>query len=159
MYVQRYNVAVSRAKDQVWVFHSVGLNDLTNEQDMRFQLLDYAYGVARRGRDLEPGESPVVPEDQRVEPFDSLFEQRVYNRIVDRGYSVIPQYVSQGYRIDLAVVGAKGMLAVECDGDEWHGPAEYARDLARQRELERCGWTFFRIRESLFYVDLSLIHI
>lgn len=153
MYVQRYNVAVSRAKDQVWVFHSIGINDLTNEQDMRFQLLDYAYGVARRGRDLSPGESPVVPEDTRVEPFDSLFEQRVYNRIVDRGYTVIPQYVSQGYRIDLAVVGAKGMLAVECDGDEWHGPAEYARDLARQRELERCGWTFFRIRESLFYVD------
>lgn len=153
MYVQRYNVAVSRAKDQVWVFHSIGVDELTNEQDVRFQLLDYAYGVARRGRDLHPEESPVVPEDQRVEPFDSLFEQRVYNRIIDRGYTVIPQYESQGYRIDLAIVGAKGTLAVECDGDTWHGPDAYASDLARQRDLERCGWTFFRLRESMFYVD------
>ena len=26
--------------------------------------------------------------------------------------------------------------------------------MARQRELERCGWEFFRIRESLFYADM-----
>lgn len=86
-------------------------------------------------------------------PFDSLFEQRVHNRIVDRGYTVIPQYEAVGYRIDLVVVGGRTRLAVECDGDEWHGPGAFERDLARQRELERCGWRFFRIRESAFYVD------
>src|SRR5207249_2331192 len=41
MFVQRYNVAASRAKDQMWVFHSVALSDLGNPEDMRFQLLDY----------------------------------------------------------------------------------------------------------------------
>lgn len=153
MYMQRYNVAVSRAKDQVWLFHTLTMRDLTNEQDMRFQLLDYAYGVTKRGRDLDVGESPVVPEDERVEGFDSLFEQRVYNRIVDRGFTVVPQFAAQGYLIDLVVVGANGRLAVECDGDRWHGPDAYAADLARQRDLERCGWTFFRVRESAFYVD------
>lgn len=153
MYMQRYNVAVSRAKDQVWLFHTIGVRDLNNEQDMRFQLLDYAYGVTQRGRDLDVGESPVVPDDERVEGFDSLFEQRVYNRIVDRGFAVLPQLEAQGYRLDLVVVGANGKLAVECDGDRWHGPDAYAADLARQRDLERCGWTFFRVRESAFYVD------
>ncbi len=153
MYVQRFNVAVSRAKDQVRLFHSVSLAELTNTQDLRHQLLDYAYGVVRRGRELEPGESPVVPEDQRVAGFDSLFEQRVHNRIVDRGFTVLNQVESQGYLIDLVVVGARGRLGVECDGDEWHGRDAYERDLARQRELERCGWTFFRVRESAFYVD------
>ncbi|MGW3547011.1 AAA domain-containing protein [Janibacter hoylei] len=153
MYVQRYNVAVSRARDQVWLFHTLGMRDLSSEQDMRFQLLDYAYGVMERGRDLGIGASPVVPDDERDERFDSLFEQRVYNRIVDRGFTVVPQLEAQGYRIDLVVVGAKGRLAVECDGDRWHGPDAYAADLARQRDLERCGWTFFRVRESAFYVD------
>lgn len=153
MYVQRYNVAVSRAKDQVWLFHTLGMRDLGSEQDMRFQLLDYAYGVAERGRDLDVGESPVVPEDERVNGFDSLFEQRVHNRIVDRGFTVVPQFEAQGYRIDLVVVGANGRLAIECDGDHWHGPDAYADDLRRQRDLERCGWTFFRVRESAFYVD------
>lgn len=153
-YVQRYNVAASRAKDQLWLFHSVPLQDLSNKEDMRFQLLDYCYGVIGRGQsEDERIATELVPEDVRVDPFDSLFEQRVFNRIVDRGYSVIPQYPAQGYSIDLVVVGAKGKLAVECDGDAWHGPDVYQQDLARQRELERCGWKFFRIRESAFYVD------
>lgn len=153
MYMQRYNVAVSRAKDQIWLFHTLGTRDISNEQDMRFQLLDYAYGVTQRGRDLDVGESPVVPEDERVDGFDSLFEQRVYNRVVDRGFTVIPQFEAQGYLIDLVVVGANGRLAIECDGDRWHGPDAYEADLKRQRDLERCGWAFFRVRESAFYVD------
>jgi len=70
-----------------------------------------------------------------------------------RGYTVVPQYPASGYRIDLVVVGARGRLAVECDGDTWHGPEQYEHDLARERDLARCGWRFHRIRESAFYVD------
>jgi very-short-patch-repair endonuclease len=154
LYVQRYNVAASRAKDQMWLFHTVALEDLGNPEDMRFALLDYCYGVI--GRTQAKDERIVdraVPDDIQVEPFDSLFEQRVFNRLYDRGYTVIPQFPAEGYNIDLVVVGSKGRLAVECDGDTWHGPAAYERDLARQRDLERCGWQFFRIRESAFYVD------
>jgi very-short-patch-repair endonuclease len=154
-YVQRFNVAASRAKDQMWVYHSMAKTDLNNAEDMRFQLLDYCYGVANRTRgDVEGSISGVVAEDLPVPPFDSLFEQRIFNRIVDRGYTVVPQYPAIGYKIDLVVIGAKGRLAVECDGDYWHGPAEFESDLARQRELERCGWEFFRVRESVFYADM-----
>ncbi|CAM3907402.1 AAA domain-containing protein [Kibdelosporangium persicum] len=151
--VQRFNVAASRAKDQMWVFHSLRLSDLGNPEDMRFQLLDYCYAVSGHVGHQDDARHTVVPEDRRVEPFDSLFEQRVFNRLVDRGYSVIPEYPAEGYRIDLVVVGGKTRLAVECDGDAWHGPEAYERDLARQRDLERCGWRFFRIRESEFYAD------
>jgi very-short-patch-repair endonuclease len=151
--VQRYNVAASRAKDQLWVFHTVPLDQLVNVEDMRFALLDYCYhGVQGLRVDATGQIGGLVPEDRRVDPFDSLFEQRVHNRIVERGYTVIPQFDSLGYRIDLVVVGAKGRLAVECDGDYWHGPEQYLRDLARERDLRRCGWEFFRIRESAFYV-------
>lgn len=152
MYVQRFNVAVSRAKDQVRLFHSAALNELPNSDDLRYQLLDYAYGVVGRTNDAAGG-SVVVSEDVRVEPFDSLFEQRIYNRIVDRGFTVTPQVEALGYSIDLVVVGARARLAIECDGDAWHGPDAYEHDLGRQRELERCGWRFFRVRESSFYVD------
>jgi very-short-patch-repair endonuclease len=154
-YVQRFNVAASRAKDQMWVYHSMAKTDLNNAEDMRFQLLDYCYGVVNRIHgDIEGSVSGVVPEDLPVPPFDSLFEQRIFNRIVDRGYTVVPQYPAIGYKIDLVIIGAKGRLAVECDGDYWHGPAEFESDLARQRELERCGWEFFRVRESVFYADM-----
>jgi very-short-patch-repair endonuclease len=152
MYLQRYNVAASRAKDQMWIFHSVSLGDLGNPEDMRFALLDYCYGVAKRSQTGEATSGPV-PDDVPVAPFDSLFEQRVFNRLLDRGYAVIPQYEVQGYRIDLVVVGSECKVAIECDGDAWHGADAYERDLARQRELERCGWRFFRIPEFRFYVD------
>ncbi|RAV11216.1 ATP-binding protein IstB [Mycobacterium colombiense] len=155
-YVQRFNVAASRAKDQMWVYHSMAREALTNTEDMRYQLLDYCYGVANRARgDRDGAAVGVVPENVLVAPFESLFEQRVYNRIVDRGYTVEPQYHSLGYNIDLVIIGAKGKLAVECDGDFWHGPDAYESDLARQRELERCGWEFFRIRESVFYAEMG----
>lgn len=155
-YVQRFNVAASRAKDQMWVYHSMPREALTNTEDMRYQLLDYCYGVANRTHGDNGGpQIEYVPEDLLVPPFDSLFEQRVFNRIRDRGHTVLPQYPAQGYNIDMVIVGAKTRLAVECDGDFWHGPAEYEADLARQRELERCGWEFFRIRESVFYADMS----
>jgi very-short-patch-repair endonuclease len=158
MYVQRYNVAASRAKDQMWLFHSVALSDLGNPEDMRFQLLDHCYGIINRSHGGDQGGlTSAVPEDRRVAPFDSLFEQRVFNRLVDRGYTVFPQYPAEPYRIDLVVMGAKSRLAIECDGDTWHGPDAYERDLARQRDLERCGWHFFRIRESAFYVDQAIV--
>ncbi|UQV57664.1 AAA domain-containing protein [Corynebacterium pseudodiphtheriticum] len=148
--LQRYNVAVSRAKDQVWLFHSIGFDDL-NPNDIRAQLLQYAYGVAEKAPELAVSAS--VPNDVRVEPFDSLFEQRVYNRIVENGYQVTPQYPELGYRIDLVVTGVQGRLAVECDGDYWHSDQNALRDQHRQRELERLGWTFVRIFESDFYLD------
>ncbi|KAB1504364.1 AAA family ATPase [Corynebacterium sp. 320] len=147
---QRYNVAVSRAKDQVWLFHSVGTEDLKPE-DIRAKLLKYAYSVAEA--EPEAHTSVAVPEDKRVEPFDSLFEQRIYNSIVQRGYHVIPQFEQIGYRIDLVVQGATGRLAVECDGDHWHGQDFAARDRRRQRALERLGWSFVRIFESDFYLE------
>lgn len=153
-YVQRFNVAASRAKDQMWVYHSMPREALTNSECMRFQLLDYCYGTANRLRNDGDTLSTAVSEDVRVPPFDSLFEQRVFNRLIDRGYTVMPQVESMGYRIDMVVTGAKGRLAIECDGDFWHGPEQYENDLARQRELERCGWEFHRIRESVFYADM-----
>ena len=155
-YLQRFNVAASRAKDQMWVYHSMLREALTNTEDMRYQLLDYCYGVVNRTHNDDDGRVlEVVPEDVLVPPFESLFEQRVFNRICDRGYTVVPQYRAQGYNIDMVIIGAKTRLAIECDGDFWHGPAEYEADLARQRELERCGWEFFRIRESVFYADMA----
>lgn len=152
--IQRYNVAVSRAKDQLWIFYSEPLANLTNPDDLRRRLLEYAQRVTdRRGSGVPGATQELAPEDVLVAPFDSLFEQRVHNRIFERGYVVVPQYPSLGYKIDLVVVGANGKFAIECDGDYWHGPDNYLADLARERELERCGWRFFRIIESDFVVD------
>ena len=157
MMVQRYNVAMSRAKDQVVLVHSLRPTDISNQKDLRRQLIDYCLRIESGVTNAVTGAVEMVSDNERDSRFDSLFEQRVHNLIVGRGYKVIPQFEPQvdghDYRIDLVVVGAAGKFAIECDGDFWHGPDEYEQDLARQQTLERCGWRFFRIPESKFYSD------
>lgn len=143
---RRFNVAASRAKEQMWLFHTATLNDLS-AACYRYKLLEYC---------LEPKLEPITFEgevsdpDLLVQPFESLFEQHVFCKIKERGYRVVPQYNVAGYRIDLVVSGMQGQFAVECD-DIWHGYERYKADMERQRQLERSGWTFWRIRASLFY--------
>src|SRR5262249_26371638 len=134
-FIQRYNVAASRAKDQEWLFHSVTLSDLRAE-DLRHRLLSHF--VTPTAKDIAD-ELVNVPEDVLVDPFESLYEQRVYRAMRSRGYRVTPQVRIHDYRIDLVVTGRDRKLAVECDGDAWHGAEEYAHDMGRQRDLERCG--------------------
>jgi hypothetical protein len=45
----------------------------------------------------------------------------------------------------MVVEGASDIrLAIECDGDEYHGPDRWQHDMNRQRILERAGWVFWR---------------
>ncbi|HEX6198103.1 MAG TPA: AAA domain-containing protein, partial [Jiangellaceae bacterium] len=145
---QRINVAASRARDQVWVFHSVRPDQLSGG-DVRRQYLEY---LAQPGLDQDPDLGEVRP-DVLHPAFDNIFEQRVYLAITARGYRVLPQYPAGRYRIDLVVMGGTDRLAIECDGDEFHDAGGEADDIVRQRELERLGWTFWRVRGSQFFRD------
>lgn len=147
---RRFNVAASRAQDQMWLFHSVTA-DALSPSDLRRSLLAY---VANPPAPETSGDLSRVTDDEPHPAFDSLFEQRVFRQIRDRGYSVTPQFEVNGKRIDLVVTGAKGRLAVECDGEAFHTTAEQREaDLHRELGLRRAGWKFWRIRESEFYFD------
>ncbi|MBI1759504.1 MAG: DUF559 domain-containing protein [Actinobacteria bacterium] len=148
---QSYNVAASRAKDQMWLFTSVRAGELKPD-DLRWSLLDYMQDPpSTYGRSLELDE---VSDTRPCAPFESLFEQRVFREIRGRGYHVVPQYPVGSRRLDLLVVGDGGRLAVECDGHRWHTSVEQvASDARRDRELHRMRWEVLRIRESEFEFD------
>ncbi|QKZ23273.1 AAA family ATPase [Streptomyces chartreusis] len=148
---QAYNVAASRAQDQMRLFYSVP-PDRLKKDDLRLNLLAYMENPpAALALADDIGEvSGEVPQ----KPFESLFEQHVYLRLKQRGYHVVPQYPAGSKRIDLVVVGARGRLAVECDGERYHSaPDQIRHDQLRDRELQRVGWTFWRIPESEFRFD------
>jgi len=84
-------------------------------------------------------------------PFESWFEVDVALELLRKHLIVLSQYEVAGKRIDLVVEGGHARLAVECDGDHWHGADRYDDDMQRQRQLERCGWEFVHVRESAFY--------
>ncbi|MCX5998949.1 MAG: AAA domain-containing protein [Chloroflexi bacterium] len=137
---RRFNVAASRARDQLVLFHTASLNDL-HPECMRHRLLKYC---------LHPA---LAVHEADIARCESQFEKDVYQTVAGKGYRAIPQYEVAGYRIDLVVEGIKSRLAVECDGDEWHGMEQYESDVARQRILERSGWRFWRIRGFEYYRD------
>ena len=120
---RRFNVAASRAKDQMWLFHSVGLDQLSTI-DLRASLLSYVLNPP-------PALAATVLTDVRPdEPhpaFRSLFDQRVFCRIQERGFHVTPQVEVNGRDIDLVVTGARGRLAVECDGSTGRAARSSAR--------------------------------
>jgi hypothetical protein len=67
---------------------------------------------------------------------------------------VTPQVGSVGFSIDMVVEGEAGRrLAIECDGDRYHGPERWADDMRRQRILERVGWNFWRCFGSNYSLD------
>ena len=75
----------------------------------------------------------------------------MFDELVKRGFRVEPQVKCGGYRIDFVVEGNEGRrLAIECDGDSFHGPSQWQDDMVRQRVLERAGWTFWRCFASSF---------
>ena len=72
-------------------------------------------------------------------------------RLVQAGYHVIPRWKVGSMSIDLVVEGNGKRLAIECDGDR-DLPLEKLRDdIERQSMLERLGWTFARVRGSIFF--------
>ncbi|MFI1372318.1 AAA domain-containing protein [Streptomyces longwoodensis] len=148
-YEQRINVAASRAKDQVWVFHSARAEQF-HENDLRRRWLDHLTRPAEE--DVVAVEGEVLP-DVRHEAFDSLFQQQVYLELTARGHRVRPSYKVGRHAIDLVVEGGTRRLAVACDGDAFAEGEDASTAAARQRDLERVDWTFVRIRGSRFHLD------
>ncbi|MGX4656417.1 AAA domain-containing protein [Micromonospora sp. SCSIO 07396] len=141
---RRVNVAASRARDQLWVFHSVQPDDLRPD-DARGLLLRYCQNVTT-------AEESYVDLERRC---DSDFEREVLRRMLRRGLRPLPQFRVGSYRIDFVLPAPDGRrLAIECDGDAYHGPEQWESDMRRQAVLERVGnCVFVRIRGSVFSRD------
>lgn len=143
---KRFNVAASRARDQLWVVHSLDPEIDLKPNDIRRKLILHA-------RDQHLRQLALATQEQRTE---SEFEKQVLQRLVRAGYHVTAQWPVGAYRIDMVVEGNHKRLAVECDGDRWHPQEKLEEDMARQAILERLGWRFIRIRGSQFFRDPDL---
>jgi very-short-patch-repair endonuclease len=148
IFKKRYNVAASRARNQMWVVHS-----LNHETDL--QVGDYRRRLIEHALDPEAWERDLQKRLAKVDPRSKVFEGTVLRRLMEYGFNVLPQHQAGAYYIDLVVVGNGRRLAIECDGEQFHGPEKLQEDMERQAILERLGWTFVRIRGSLFFREES----
>ena len=84
-----------------------------------------------------------MPELEEIEDAlavcESNFERDLLQKLLERGYRAQGQVGSIGYRIDMVVEGAdRRRLAVECDGDRYHGPEQWRQDM-RSATRARAG--------------------
>ena len=146
---RRYNVAASRAKDQLWVVNSLDYTKLKHggnleDEDVRYGLLEYAaHYREHRARFLEAEAKAESP-----------FEADVVKYLLAKGYHIQQQYEAGPYRIDIVVSYENKQIAIECDGERFHsGAAKIEEDMERQCILQRIGWKFIRIRGGMYYRD------
>lgn len=146
IFKKRFNVAASRARNQMWVVHS-----LNPETDL--QMGDYRRRLIEHALDPEAAERELRKRLARAQSRSREFQGMVLRRLVEREYKVTPDFAAGACTIDLVVSGNGRRLAIECDGEQFDGPEKLQEELERQAILERLGWTFVRVRGSLFFRD------
>ena len=143
-YKKRYNVAASRAKDQLWVINSLDEENSLQAGDLRRGLLSYA-------KNPQAYKQTVIQIEQQSE---SPFEEAVAKALVSKGFHIVQQWEVGAYRIDMVAVYKNRKIAIECDGERYHsGEDKILEDMQRQTILERLGWKFIRIRGSEYFAD------
>ncbi len=145
---RRLNVAVTRAREQVIVFSSIGAEaiDLSKTRARGVADLKTFLDYAARGR------VALVSAVGRGRGADheSPLEKAVADALRSKGWDVEAQVGCSGYRIDLAVKDpfrpGEYLSGIECDGASYHS-ARTARDRDRLREevLRRLGWSILRV--------------
>jgi very-short-patch-repair endonuclease/transcription elongation GreA/GreB family factor len=124
---------------------SVTVSDL-KEGDIKLEVLRHFQNPTEGGR--------VGASDDVLKTCQSEFERQVGKRLISAGYRLRAQAPAGGYFIDFVVEGADDRrLAIELDGDTFHGPDRWADDVKRQKALERVGWTFWRCWASEWEAD------
>ena len=139
-----YNVAASRARDQLWVVYSMDPHRNLKKGDLRLRLISHA---ERGGGESPNGHSSNVK-------WDSAFEKSLYERLTELRYSVVPKYQIGEFEVDFLINGGAGTKAViSCDGDRIVSEESVLSRMERQFTLERLGWNFIRLRASEYLMD------
>jgi very-short-patch-repair endonuclease len=141
-----YNVAASRARDQLWVVYSMDPHRDLKKGDLRLRLISHA---ERGGGESRNGHPASVK-------WDSAFEKSLHERLTELRYSVVPKYQIGEFEVDFLIKGDAGTKAViSCDGDRIVSEESVLSRMERQLTLERLGWNFIRLRASEYLMDES----
>lgn len=138
MMKKRWNVAVSRARDQLWLVHSFDPAAQLKPDDLRRSLFDWVDGVM----------SGTIGAAEPFDLPDPEFTGQVLRALRKRGYRVEAGHDAGAWRLDMVVRARGRAAAIECDGSGREDEDAIRRDMERQTVLERAGWKFVRVRSA-----------
>ena len=136
---KQFNVAASRARDQMWVVHGLDPEKDLKAGDLRLKLLNYA-------------QKPDVLAQTKSDQEPTSFELDVAKCLREKGFQIVVHGAVGNYQIDLVASGQSGArVGVLCDGGRDQSAEELEERIGRQMTLERLGWSFVRVSASGFY--------
>ena len=145
---QRFNVAMSRARDRMVLVRSI--------PDTALRSGTLLSKVVHHFHDDHSVQSAGGKDQCKTE-----LERDIFQALSDQGYYVQAHIGPKHAQIDLVVEDKWGRrLAIECDGDipatrlsgdSWHENWQSA--VTNQRILERAGWTFLRVTAASWYLQ------
>jgi len=138
--MRRFNVAASRARNQMFLFYSVEPENL-NSKCIRASLLSYCLNTENKSLVYEEGNNILA----------SGFKKDVYNELKRKGYNVKIDVKVGKYKIDFVIESSDIRLAVDCCAQDTAFSLNWEENHNRRMTLQRIGWRFFIIRESQFY--------
>lgn len=138
--LRRFNVAASRARNQMWVFYSVDEDKLSNNC-VRAKFLRYCLDPSLN-RNKNHKDKMILADD---------FEKDVFNNIKQRGYNVKPFDDLRKYKVDFIIEDSSNRIAIACDSGGYSDMKNWEKQRERQMALERVGWKFCRLKGSEFY--------
>ena len=150
-FVKRFNVAASRARNQMWVVHSLDPENDLKEGDLRRDLIEHCLDPKKTIAKLQ--EAVEIERSIPTDDPEYRYQYRIRRGLEKAGYRVVTDVVVGNYQLDLVVEGKGGRVAITCDGANEHPPERLARSLEREAVLERLGWRFLRARASSYYLD------
>jgi len=147
------NVAFTRARDEIHVFHSAPVEAFSFADGRAGALTDWLRHCAR-----VQAIPRTQPAGSRLGKVDSQFEADVADALRGRGLRVLHQYPACGFNVDLVAEREEDRVrvAVECDGERYHVDEHgllKTEDIERQAILERAGWRVVRIPYRKWLAD------
>ena len=137
-----FNVAASRARDQLWVVHSLEPARDLKPDDLRLRLIGHA---------AAPGWKAAEQQFRAGARPPSAVERTLVEALRARDYQASLHVPIGDHVIDVVAEGRDGdRVAIQCDGGREQSEDQLAGAVERQLTLERLGWRFIRVRASAF---------
>jgi len=154
LYEQRFNVALSRARDRMVLFRSLKSGDVLSRDDLKRSTISFfergTKGNALRGRRRKNGEVVTLYTDSTV-------EGQVLQFLRHSGYSFDTSCCIAGSVAVVEDISHDCRLCVCVDGSGGETFEEWSSHVKEQRSLEMAGWNFFRMWHAEWIVNRSTL--
>ena len=141
LYKKRYNVAMSRGRDQVFIMHSFDPDTDLKEGDIRGELFAYC---------RNSGKEQTLKKKQFEEVLVP-FEQEMKNLLEEQGFKVHTHSPSGACLIGLVIEGEQKEIRLVCESEKYQEGTALEEEINRLAVLERIGWEMVYVSASRFY--------